>query len=178
MPIKFLTLGLVLLLMTGCFSSQQRVIIVEKSINLQNISQQKLTNNPTNTKRVKQKIVKSISKKTNTWSIPVEGNISKTFSTKSKHLGLTFDTKTGQNVRAIRDGEVVYVGNKMRSHGKMIIIRHPFGFYSSYTQNKDLIVENGDSVTKGQVIAITSKVPFYFEMKKFKQAINPLKYLK
>jgi lipoprotein NlpD len=178
MPVKFLALGLVLLLMTGCFSSQQGVIIVEKSFNLQNISQQKLTNNPTNTKRVKQKIVKNISKKTNTWSIPVESNISQTFSTKNKHLGLTFDTKTGQNVRAIRDGEVVYVGNKMKSHGKMIIIRHPFGFYSSYTQNKDLIVENGDSVTKGQIIAITSKVPFYFEMKKFKQPINPLKYLK
>ncbi len=174
MPVKFLALGLVLLLMTGCFSPQQEVIIVEKSINLQNISQQKLTN----TKRIKQKIVKKISKKPNKWSAPVKGNISKTFSTSNKHLGLTFDTKTGQNVRAIRDGEVVYVGNKMKSHGKMIIIRHPFGFYSSYTQNKDLIVENGDAVTKGQIIAITSKIPFYFEMKKFTQPINPIKYLK
>ncbi|MBW5290238.1 MAG: Lipoprotein NlpD [Candidatus Ruthia sp. Asou_11_S2] len=174
MPVKFLALGFVLLLMTGCFSSQKEVIIVEKSINLQNISQQKLTN----TKKRKEKTTKKINKKTNRWSIPVKGNISKTFSTKNKYLGLTFDTKIGQSVRAIRDGEVVYVGNKMKSHGKMIIIRHPFGFYSSYTQNKDLIVENGDIVTKGQIIAITSKIPFYFEMKKFKQLINPIKYLK
>ncbi|BBB22872.1 conserved hypothetical protein [Abyssogena phaseoliformis symbiont OG214] len=174
MLVKFLALGLVLLLMTGCFSSQQEVIIVEKSINLQNISQHKLTN----AKRTKQKIVRKENRKTNRWSIPVKGNISKTFSTRNKHLGLTFDTKAGQNVRAIRNGKVVYVGNKMKSHGKMIIIRHLFGFYSSYTQNKDLIVENGDTVTKGQIIAITSKVPFYFEMKKFKQPINPIKYLK
>ncbi|BBB23543.1 conserved hypothetical protein [Isorropodon fossajaponicum endosymbiont JTNG4] len=178
MPVKFLALEFILLLMTGCFSSQQEVIIVEKSINLQNISQQKLTNNSSNTKKRKEKTTKKINKKTNRWSIPVKGNISKTFSTKNKHLGLTFDTKIGQNVRAIRDGEVVYVGNKMKSHGKMIIIRHPFGFYSSYTQNKDLIVENGDTVTKGQIIAITNKIPFYFEMKKFKQPINPIKYLK
>ncbi len=174
MLIKFLPLGLVFLLTTGCFSSQQEIIIVEKSTNLQNISQQKFANNTTKTRKTKQKIVK----KTNRWSIPVEGNISKTFSTRNKHLGLTFDTKTGQNVRAIRDGKVVYVGNKMKSHGKMIIIRHPFGFYSSYTQNKALMVENNDAVTKGQIIAITSKVPFYFEMKKFKQPIDPLKYLK
>ncbi|QKQ24242.1 M23 family metallopeptidase [Candidatus Ruthia endofausta] len=178
MPVKFLVLGFILLLMTGCFSSQQKVIIVEKSINLQNISQHKLTNNPTNTKRTKQKIVRKVNRKINKWSIPVKGNISETFSRKNKHLGLTFNTKTGQNVRAIRDGEVVYVGNKIKNHGKMIIIRHPFGFYSLYTQNKDLIVENGDVIIKGQIIAITSKVPFYFEMKKFKQPINPLKYLK
>ncbi len=174
MPVKFLALGFILLLMTGCFSSQQEVIIVEKSINSQNISQYKLIN----TKRTKQRIVRKINRKTNKWSIPVKGNIRDTFSTKNKHLGLTFDTRTGQNVRAIRDGEVVYVGNKMKNHGKMIAIRHPFGFYSLYTQNKDLIVKNGDAVVEGQIIAITSKVPFYFEMKKFKQPINPLKYLK
>ncbi|NYT52027.1 MAG: M23 family metallopeptidase [Candidatus Vesicomyosocius endoextente] len=158
MPIKFLALGVGLLLITSCFYSQQEVIIIEKSTNLENI--------------------KKISKKINRWSMPVEGNISKTFSIKNEHLGLTFDTNTGKNVRTIRNGKVVYAGNKIKNHGKMIIIRHPFGFYSSYTQNKTLMVKNGDSVTKGQIIAITSKVPFYFEMKKFQQPINPLKYLK
>ncbi len=60
----------------------------------------------------------------------------------------------------------------------MIIIKHPLGFYSTYTQNQSLKVKDGDNVTKGQVIALTSNNDFYFEMKKFETPINPLKYLK
>jgi lipoprotein NlpD len=66
----------------------------------------------------------------------------------------------------------------MKSYGKMIIIKHPLGFYSTYTQNQSLKVKNGDKIKKGQVIALTGKGDFYFEMKKFETPINPLKYLK
>ena len=91
---------------------------------------------------------------------------------------LLFNTKPGQEVRAIRDGIITYSGNKMKSFGKMLIIKHPLGFYSSYTQNQSLKVERGDQVKKGQIIALTGINDFYFEMKKFKTPINPLKYLK
>jgi len=60
----------------------------------------------------------------------------------------------------------------------MIVIRHPLGFYSTYTQSQSLRVSVGDKIKKNQVIASTNSHPFYFEMKKFKQTINPLKYLK
>jgi lipoprotein NlpD len=66
----------------------------------------------------------------------------------------------------------------MKSYGKMIIIKHPLGFYSTYTQNQSLKVKHGDKIKKGQVIALTGKGDFYFEMKKFETPINPLKYLK
>jgi lipoprotein NlpD len=66
----------------------------------------------------------------------------------------------------------------MKTHGTMIIIRHPLGFYSTYTQTQSLLVALGDEIIKDQVIALTNSKPFYFEMKKFKQAINPLIYLK
>ncbi len=90
---------------------------------------------------------------------------------------MTFNNTAGQNVRAVRKGEVVYSGDKMTSYGKMIIIKHAFGFYSIYNQNQDLLVSEGDVIEKGQVIAITGNKPFYFEMKKYEEPINPLKYL-
>jgi lipoprotein NlpD len=66
----------------------------------------------------------------------------------------------------------------MKSYGQMIIVRHPLGFNSTYTQTQSLQASLGDSVDKGQVIAMTTDQPFYFEMTKFEQTINPLKYLK
>jgi lipoprotein NlpD len=81
-------------------------------------------------------------------------------------------------VRAVKDGMVVYSGNKNKKNGKTIIIKHALGFYSSYMQNQTLQVQSGDKVKKGQVIATTGKNNFYFEMKKFETPINPIKYLK
>jgi lipoprotein NlpD len=175
MLIKSLVVIFISTSLGGCFSSspKSRVIIVEKSINQQNINQTRLANNAVIVKETKKSINK-VSKKS--WSIPVASKVIKTFS--KKHTGLTFNTKPGQKVRAIRNGVVVYSGDKMKSYGKMIIIKHPLGFYSTYTQNQSLKVKHGDKIKKGQVIALTGKGDFYFEMKKFETPINPLKYLK
>ena len=88
-----------------------------------------------------------------------------------------WNNASGQEVRAVRKGEVVYSGDRMASYGKMIIIKHAYGFYSIYNQNQELLVSEGDSIEKGELIAITGDKPFYFEMKKYEEPINPLKYL-
>jgi lipoprotein NlpD len=72
---------------------------------------------------------------------------------------------------------VVYSGDRMASYGKMVIIKHSYGFYSIYNQNQELLVSEGDTIEKGQLIALTGDKPFYFEMKKYEEPINPLKYL-
>ncbi len=113
----------------------------------------------------------------NALPLPIDASILKNFSKKDGHFGLTFNNIAGQEVRAIRDGEVVYSGDRMSSYGKMIIIKHSYGFYSIYNQNQELMVTEGDNIEKGQLIAITSDEPFYFEMKKYEEPINPLKYL-
>ena len=174
MLIKFFSLAFISMTLNGCFSSSPKpdVIIVEKSFNQQNRNLNLYNTKQSNPVPTLPK--KKIQKKS--WNIPVTGKVVKTFS--KKHQGLTFNTKLGQTVRAIRDGTVVYSGDKMKSHGKMIIIKHPLGFYSSYTQNQSLKVKSGDEVKRGQVIALTGTDNFYFEMKKFETPINPLKYLK
>jgi len=152
--------------LSGCLTNQPGQVVVEdKSFNLtENKSQQG----------------KSQSKKTNikkNWSLPVESPILKNYSEVDGHYGLTFDNSAGQEVRAVKKGEVVYSGDRMASYGKMIIIKHSYGFYSIYNQNQELLVSEGDIIEKGQLIALTGDKPFYFEMKKYEEPINPLKYL-
>jgi len=164
MPTKYLILFLSLIL-SGCLTNDPgQVTVVEKSFN-------KVSNDNQNNS-----IAKVVSNNKN-WSLPVAAEILKKFSTENNHPGLTYDNVLGQDVRAVRKGEVVYSGDKMTTYGKMIIVKHAYGFYSIYNQNQEIYVSEGDSIEKGQVIAITGNKPFYFEMKKYEEPINPLKYL-
>ncbi len=152
------------LLLTGCLTNDRgQVSVVDKSFNISNPD-------------LSTKVIASDSN-TGSWVWPVKAKILKDFSVKDKHLGLTFDTQAGQEVYAIRAGTVVYSGDKLKSLGKMIIIKHAFGFYSTYTQNQEYYAREGDHIEKGELIAKTGKKPFYFEMKKYSDTINPLKYL-
>ena len=158
MPTKYLILFLSLFL-SGCLTNDPgQVTVVEKSFN-EVLDENQVASNNKN------------------WSLPVDAEILKKFSIENNHLGLTYDNVLGQDVRAVRKGEVVYSGDKMTSYGKMIIIKHAYGFYSIYNQNQEIYVSEGDSIEKGQVIAVTGNKPFYFEMKKYEEPINPLKYL-
>ena len=163
MHTRNLTLALCLIL-SGCLTNDPgQVTVVDKSFNISNSD-------------LSTKVIASDSN-TGSWVWPVKAKILKDFSVKDKHLGLTFDTQAGQEVYAIRAGTVVYSGDKLKSLGKMIIIKHAFGFYSTYTQNQEYYVREGDHIEKGELIAKTGKKPFYFEMKKYSDTINPLKYL-
>ena len=161
---KFLILFLFLIL-SGCLTNAPgQVTVVEKSFN-------KVLDDKQNSSKVK------LANDNKNWSLPVAAKILKKFSIENNHPGLTYDNLLGQDVRAVRKGEVVYSGDKMTSYGKMIIIKHAYGFYSIYNQNQELLVREGDTIEKGELIAITGDKPFYFEMKKYEEPINPLKYL-
>ncbi len=163
MHTRNLTLAFCLLL-SGCLTNDPgQVSVVDKSFNISNPD-------------LSTKVIASDSN-TGSWVWPVKAEILKDFSENDKHLGLTFDTQAGQEVYAIRAGTVVYSGDKLKSLGKMVIIKHAFGFYSTYTQNQEYYVREGDHIEKGELIAKTGKKPFYFEMKKYSDTINPLKYL-
>ena len=176
------------LFLSGCFTNDPNKVVVEdRSFNKENaissfeVEDAQTIIEPTEPVKVgtaKAKTERKLAKQKSSWFIPVDAEILKKYSPDDQHLGITFATEPDQEVRAIRDGTVVYSGSKMKSYGKMIIIKHAFGFYSSYTQNQLLRAREGDHVEKGQVIALTGKNPFYFEMKKYSDPINPLKYLK
>jgi lipoprotein NlpD len=163
------------LVLTSCFfeKTKKPVVIIDRSTGQENIDFDRFAI----TSQAEEEMTdRKIDKKTNSALIPVAGRIIKTFS--KDHQGLSFATNFAQAVRAVKDGMVVYSGNKNKKNGKTIIIKHALGFYSSYMQNQTLQVQSGDKVKKGQVIATTGKNNFYFEMKKFETPINPIKYLK
>ena len=109
MNTKLFTLFL-LIFVSGCFTNDAgQVTVVEKSFNKVENFQQKT------------KVKISNSNINNNWSLPIDSSILKNYSEKDSHFGLTYNNSAGQEVRAIRKGEVVYSGNKMTSYGKMII---------------------------------------------------------
>ena len=112
-----------------------------------------------------------------TWIRPVFADVKQVFNRKKSRLGVSFATKLGQKVYAIKDGRVVYSGDKMRTHGKIIIIKHADNFYSSYTKNSEILVADGDFIKGGDVIAITGKDSFYLEMRKQNKPVDPMHYL-
>jgi murein DD-endopeptidase MepM/ murein hydrolase activator NlpD len=79
----------------------------------------------------------------------------------SYHLGLDLASTAEANIVLSNRGKVVFSGEN-GIYGKMIIIDHGLGIYSLYGHCSSLLVQEGDEVTAGQIIAKTGKTGFAF----------------
>ena len=70
------------------------------------------------------------------------------------HEAVDIGVPEGTNVYACADG-VVTTASYSDSAGNMVVIDHGNGLVSKYFHNKELKVAAGDTVTKGQIIAIS-----------------------
>lgn len=70
------------------------------------------------------------------------------------HEAIDIGVPEGTNVYACQDG-VVTTASYSDSAGNMIVIDHGNGLVSKYFHNKELKVSAGDTVTKGQIIALS-----------------------
>lgn len=68
------------------------------------------------------------------------------------HEGVDIAADTGTNVRATGGGRVIYA-DWYSSYGYMVNISHGFGIVTRYAHNSELLVEVGDYVERGDVIA-------------------------
>ena len=114
------------------------------------------------------------------WIWPTEGRVSSHFLKSTK--GMDISGKTGQPVLASAAGKVVYSGTGLRGYGKLIIIKHNNAYLSAYAHNNKLLVKEGQTVSRGQVIAEMGKtdsklVRLHFEIRKNGKPVDPLKYL-
>ncbi len=93
--------------------------------------------------------------------------------THRERAALDFNMKKGTKITAARDGVVVRakedgtlggLNKKYRSHGNNIVIQHSDGSRAGYwhLQHNGALVNIGDTVKKGQVIAISGKTGFAF----------------
>jgi murein DD-endopeptidase MepM/ murein hydrolase activator NlpD len=93
--------------------------------------------------------------------------------THKERAALDFNMKRGTNIAAAREGVVVRakedgtkggLKSRYRSHGNNIIIQHPDGSRAGYwhLQHNGALVNVGDTVKKGQVIALSGKTGYAF----------------
>jgi murein DD-endopeptidase MepM/ murein hydrolase activator NlpD len=99
------------------------------------------------------------------------------------HKGLDIANKSGSNITAAASGIVTYSGWN-GGYGKVIIVSHGYGYKSVYAHNKNNLVNVGDRVKKGQVIAELGSTGrstgphVHFEVRYNGKQIDPLGVLK
>ena len=115
------------------------------------------------------------------WIWPANGKIVGTFS-ESGSKGVDIAGKAGDPVIAAGDGKVVYSGTGLRGYGKLVIVKHNNTYLSAYAHNQNILVKEGQAVTKGQKIAEmgntdADQVKLHFEVRRQGKPVDPLKHL-
>jgi murein DD-endopeptidase MepM/ murein hydrolase activator NlpD len=100
----------------------------------------------------------------------------------SFHDGIDISAPTGTPIRAVAEGEVIF-SNALHGYGKIVILRHRNGLVTVYAHNSRNVVQEGDWVRRGQIVARVGQTGrasgphLHFEVRKDNQARNPLRYL-
>lgn len=115
------------------------------------------------------------------WSMPAQGKLVAGFSGSSSK-GIDIAGRLGQPVFASAPGKVVYSGSGLRGYGKLVIIKHNKTYLSAYAHNNQVLVKEGQNVTRGQKIAEmgntdADQVKLHFEVRRFGKPVDPAKYL-
>lgn len=115
---------------------------------------------------------------------PVTGTINSGFGPRGSnfHDGIDIAAAEGTPIRAIERGDVIY-SDQLRGYGNIVIIRHSDGLVSVYAHNEINLVKQGQSVSRGEMIArvgSTGRVTgphLHFEIRKNNAAQDPLRLL-
>jgi len=116
------------------------------------------------------------------WVWPSKGKLVGGFSESANLKGIDIAGNSGQPVVASAAGRVVYAGSGLRGYGKLVIIKHNKTYLSAYAHNRDLLVKEGQQVTRGQKIAEmgntdADQVKLHFEIRRLGKPIDPAKFL-
>lgn len=105
-------------------------------------------------------------------------------STKRKpHLGVDISAPKGSAILAAHDGQVIYVGNRFKGYGKMLIIEYGDRWATLYSHLSKISVREGQTIKRGQAIGLIGRtgnatgIHLHFEIRYFRQPIDPLRFL-
>ena len=133
----------------------------------------------------KQKLAKAPQRQRKDFLRPLQGKVVTRFGEKSfgqRNNGIDIAAKEGNSVKAAENGVVVYSGSALKGFGNLILVRHADGYLSAYGYNRQNLVERGDRVKRGQVIAKVGssgdarKAMLHFELRRNSRPIDPLKH--
>jgi lipoprotein NlpD len=116
------------------------------------------------------------------WIWPASGKVLKGFNESANLKGIAIAGKLGQPVFASAPGRVIFSGTGIRGFGKLIVIKHNDTFLSVYGHNSQLLVKEGQAVTRGQKIAEmgntdSDEVKLHFEIRRYGKPVDPMKFL-
>ena len=116
------------------------------------------------------------------WSWPTNGRVIAEFSEAKASKGIDISGSRGQPVLAAAAGKVVYSGSGLRGYGKLVIIKHSAMYLSAYAHNQQVLVKEGQTISRGQKIAEmgdsdAEQVELHFEIRQMGKPVDPLKYL-
>ena len=116
------------------------------------------------------------------WAWPTKGKVIAGFSDTANLKGIDIAGTAGQAVHASAPGRVVYAGSGLRGYGKLVIIKHNATYLSAYAHNREILVKEGQQVTRGQKIAEmgntdADQVKLHFEIRRLGKPMDPTKYL-
>jgi lipoprotein NlpD len=116
------------------------------------------------------------------WAWPTSGKVIAGFSEGSNLKGIDIGGKAGQPVLASAAGRVVYAGAGLRGYGKLVIVKHNNTYLSAYAHNREILVKEGQQVSKGQKIGEmgdtdADQVKLHFEIRRLGKPIDPAKFL-
>lgn len=101
----------------------------------------------------------------------------------ARHYGVDFAGKFGSDIIAVGAGVVTWAGPRY-GYGKMVEINHGNGYATRYAHNSQILLQVGDTVKKGQVIAKMGEsgratAPHvHFEVLYNGKVVNPLNFVK
>lgn len=113
---------------------------------------------------------------------PLRGQIAHHFGERRSCFsrGIGIEAAEGQPVKASRQGKVVFA-DYLSGYAYTVILDHFDGYHSVYSLNSRLLVKLGDTVAKGEQIALTGQKGnstfLYFEIRRNSRVENPLYYL-
>ena len=98
------------------------------------------------------------------------------------HKGVDFAAPEGSKVVAVASGVVTWSRDRF-GYGKIVEINHGNGLVTRYAHNQRLLVKVGDTVQKGQAIALIGSTGrstgphLHFEVLKSGRAVNPISFI-
>ena len=99
------------------------------------------------------------------------------------HNGLDFAAPHGTPIYASADGVVIFAG-RQSAYGRLIKIKHDFGYETRYAHLSKIRVKNGQRVSRGERIGDmgntgrSTGTHLHYEIRSNGKAVNPMNYIK
>lgn len=113
---------------------------------------------------------------------PVDGRVVRRFgpgASGERNDGIKIAVPLATPVKAAADGVVAYVGDGIAALGGLVIVKHGDNWTSVYGHASKLLVQRGQSVKRGQTIALSGDTGFadrpevHFELRRGRTPVDP-----